>query len=143
MKKAIKFSFLMMVLSGFGFIAYKISGKLKELKDYYDNTIFFNEKSLKYDGEIFEDNSYAVAFGVLDLDLTGAILDGDTHLDLYGEYCGIRITVPKDWNIRLVGSAERAGVLNRTKYNEDDDHSSIFTIMYEMKYAGMEVIYAD
>lgn len=143
MKKIIKCSFFMAMLSGIGLVAYWLSSKFKELKDYYENTVFFNGKALKYNGEVFEGGSYAIMFGGLEVDLTGAILEGDTNLELYGEFCGISIKVPRNWNIRLVGCAEKAGVSNKTEFDEESENTPVFTIEYDIKYAGLEVVYED
>lgn len=142
MKKLIKSSLFLAVVSGIGFFAYKFSVKMKELNGKFETSIFFKGKSLKFEEEEFCGGSYALMFGGLEMDFTGAtLLDDDATLEINGEYCGISIMVPRDWQIQVEGTADRSGFSNTTSYDEEDVFKPVLRIKYTIKYAGMEIKY--
>lgn len=142
MKKLIKSSLFLAVLSGIGFFAYQFSVKMKELKEKYESSIFFKGKAMSLDGQEFSGGSYAIMFSGLEMDFSGAtLLDDDATLEIYGEYCGISIKVPQDWQVQVEGKAERSGFSNTTTYDENNDFKPVLRIKYTIKYAGMEVKY--
>lgn len=142
MKKLIKSSFFLAALSAIGFFAYKFSVKMKEIKGKYDTSIFFNGKSLKFEGKEYRGGSYAVMFSGVEMDFTGAtLLDDDATLEIYGECCGISIIVPQGWQVQVEGQTERGGFSNSTKYDDGEEFKPVLRIKYKIKYAGMEVKY--
>ncbi|MBC7958796.1 MAG: hypothetical protein H7X94_02915 [Vallitaleaceae bacterium] len=143
MKKLIKSTLFLAVLSAIGYCVYKFSTKLKTLKEQYENCIFFDGKSLKFEGEEFTGGSYGVMFGGLDMDFTGAILEEDATIDIHGEFCGVSIKVPADWQVKVEGTSERAGVSNTTAYDDEDAFTPVLYIKYHIQYAGLEIKYVE
>ncbi|PKM49777.1 MAG: hypothetical protein CVV02_14305 [Firmicutes bacterium HGW-Firmicutes-7] len=139
MKKLIKNSIFLMGLSAIGFFAYKFSIRLKEVKEKFDNCISFTSKELKFDGEEFDGNSYAVMFSGLEMDFTGAVLINDATLDIYGEFCGISIKVPEDWQVVEEGESYRSGVSSKVDTYEIDEAKPILYINYNIRYSGLEI----
>ncbi len=106
-------------LAGGGFAAYKATSKMKELKATYDQVIAFSGEEKEYDE--FDGASIAVMFAGLEVDLTNAVMVGETAtLKLYGEYCGIDVKVPSEWNVKVEGIDEKAGVDNSVVYDGQD-----------------------
>ena len=125
-------------LAGGGFAAYKTTSKMNELKATYDQVIAFSGEEKEYDE--FDGASIAVMFAGLEVDLTKAVMVGDTAtLTLYGEYCGIDVKVPSEWNVKVTGTDERAGVDNSVVYDGEDTSSKLLLIDYEVKYAGLQI----
>ncbi len=142
MKKLLKSSLFIALLSGIGFVVFKCSTKLKNLKERYDTSIFFKGKALTFKDEEFRGGSYGLMFGGLEMDFTGAtLLDDDASLEIFGEFCGISIKVPAEWQVQVEGEADRGGFSNSTSYDEEDDSKPVLRIKYHIKYAGMEVKY--
>lgn len=142
MKKLIKSSLFLAVLSGIGFFVFKFSTKMKALKGKYDTNIFFKGKVVNLDGKEFRGGSYAVMFSGLEMDFSGAtLLDDDATLEIYGECCGISIQVPQDWQVQVEGQVDRSGFSNTTSYDENNDFKPVLRIKYTLKFAGMEVKY--
>lgn len=126
-------------LAGGGYAAYKVYSKKKALEEKYDQVIAFNGKRDIIDGT-FNGASYAVLFAGLEIDLTEATMVGsEAVLDIYGEFCGVEIKVPKHWNVTVVGEHEKSGFANQVEYNEEDTTSPKLTIKYNVKYAGVEI----
>lgn len=143
MKRLIKSTMFLMILSCFGYIAYGLSKKLKEIKNQYEHSIFFNGKTLKFDGKEFEGGSYAAVCSGVEMDFTNATLLGDVRLELYGRCSGISIMVPEDWQIKVSGEADKSGVSNRTNFDEIDETKQILYIHYDIKYSGLEIKYSN
>lgn len=140
MKKLVKSSIFLAILSGIGFFSFRMWGKIKELKSKYETCVFFKAKKLKFDGQEFEGGSYAVMFSGLEMDFNGATLTEDVVvLDLYGAYCGISIKVPDEWNVILDGEAIRSGVSDTTNCNEEELDKPVLKIKYNIQYTGLEV----
>jgi len=129
-------------LAGGGYAAYKTMTKVKVLKATYDQVITFNGAEKKY--EIFEGDSYAAVFAGVEIDLSEAEMVGEsTSLRIYAEFAGVEITVPSDWNVKVDGIADKAGVSNQVDYRPDDTTSKRLTIDYNIKFAGLEIKRAD
>ena len=129
-------------LAGGGYAAYKTMTKVKVLKATYDQVIAFNGSEKKY--EIFEGDSYAAVFAGVEIDLSQAEMVGDSAvLRIYAEFAGIEITVPSDWNVKVDGIADKAGVSNQVDYRADDTTSKRLTIDYNIKFAGLEIKRVD
>lgn len=125
-------------LAGGGFAAFKTTSKMNELKATYDQVIAFSGEEKDYDE--FDGASIAVMFAGLEVDLTNATMVGDTAtLKLYGEYCGIDVKVPSEWNVKVTGVDERAGVDNSVVYDGNDATSKLLLIDYEVKYSGLQI----
>ncbi len=125
-------------LAGTGYAAYKMTAKMKDLKATYDQVIAFSGEEKKY--EEFEGDSLAVLFAGLEIDLSEAVMIGDSAtLKLYGEFCGIEILVPEDWNVKVEGTFDKAGVENNVEYDGEDDTSKLLIIEYDIKFAGLEI----
>lgn len=144
MKKLFKNAVFLAILSAIGFFAYKLSTKLKNLKQNYEKTIFFNGKNMKLEGEEFRGCSYALMFSGLDIDLSGATLkDDDVTLTIYGEFSGISIRVPDDFQVQVEGEADKSGVSNTTSYDADEEFKPVLRIRYNIKYSGLRIAYAN
>ncbi|PKM55799.1 conserved protein of unknown function [Petrocella atlantisensis] len=129
-------------LAGSGYAAYKTMTKVKVLKATYDQVIAFNGSEKKY--ETFEGDSYAAVFAGVEIDLSEAEMVGDSaSLRIYAEFAGVEITVPKDWNVKVDGIADKAGVSNQVDYRPDDTTSKRLTIDYNIKFAGLEIKRVD
>lgn len=141
MKKLFKSSLFLAVLSLIGFVAYKVSTKLKGLKEEYDTCIFFNGKSLKYKDKVFEGGSFAIMFSGLEMDFTGATLAGNhATLEIYAECAGVSIKVPEEWQVHIVGHSEKSGFSSTTtEFDEEDTTKPVLHIHYTIKYSGMEI----
>ncbi|PKM95656.1 MAG: hypothetical protein CVU84_02305 [Firmicutes bacterium HGW-Firmicutes-1] len=139
MKKLIKSSIFLMVLSAIGFFAYKFSLRLKEIKEKYENCISFTGKELKFDGEEIDGGSYAIMFSGVEMDFTGATLINDATLDLYGEFCGISIILPEDWQVVEEGESFRSGFSSQIDTYEIDETKPILYINYNVRYSGLEI----
>ncbi len=125
-------------LAGGGFAAYKATSKMKELKATYDQVIAFSGEEKEYDE--FDGASIAVMFAGLEVDLTNAVMVGETAtLKLYGEYCGIDVKVPSEWNVKVQGIDEKAGVDNSVVYDGEDTESKLLIIDYEVKFSGLQI----
>jgi len=126
-------------LAGGGYAAYKTMTKVtkvKVLKATYDQVIAFNGSEKKY--EIFEGDSYAAVFAGVEIDLSEAEMVGDqASLRIYAEFAGVEITVPREWNVKVDGIAEKAGVSNQVDYRPEDTSSKRLTIDYNIKFAGL------
>ncbi|PKM67887.1 MAG: hypothetical protein CVU95_04360 [Firmicutes bacterium HGW-Firmicutes-2] len=129
-------------IAGGGYAAYKTMTKVKVLKASYDQVIAFNGSEKKY--ETFEGDSYAAVFAGVEIDLSEAEMVGDSaSLRIYAEFAGVEITVPKDWNVKVDGIADKAGVSNQVDYRPDDTTSKRLTIDYNIKFAGLEIKRVD
>lgn len=125
-------------LAGGSFAAYRVKSKMDELKATYDQVIAFSGEEKDYDE--FEGASIAVMFAGLEVDLTRAVMIGDSAtLKLYGEYCGIDVKVPAHWNVKVEGTSDKAGVDNSAVYDGEDTESKLLIIDYDVKYAGLQV----
>lgn len=141
MKRIFKSSLFLAVLSIFGFVAYRFSLKMRELKEQYQNCIFFNGKSLVYDGETFEGGSFAVMFSGLEMDLTGATLLDDTTIEIYSEFSGVTIKVPEDWQVIEEGESYRSGFSSKVDTYELDETKPVLYIQYNIRYSGLEILH--
>lgn len=142
MKRLFKSTLFLAILSGIGYLVYRGSEKIKVLKTQYETCIFFNCKSLKFDGEEIADGSYAVMFSGLEMDFTGATLvNNQATLEIFAECAGVSIRVPADWQVKLDGVAEKSGVSNTTAFNEEDVEKPVLIIKHKMKFSGLEVKY--
>lgn len=142
MKKFIRGSIFLAIVSGIGFFAYKMSGKLKQLKTQYENCIFFGGKRMNFDNEEFSGGSFAVMFSGFELDLRGATLaENIVTIELYAEYSGVSIRVPEEWQVKLDGEVERGGISNTTTYNEEDTTRPVLILKHHVRYGGLEVKY--
>ena len=125
-------------LAGTGYAAYKLSPKMKDLKATYNQVIAFNGEEKKY--EEFDGDALAVLFGSLELDLSEAVMLGESAtLKLYGEFCGIEILVPENWNVKVEGTHDKAGIDNSVDYDGEDDTSKLLIIDYDLKFAGLDI----
>lgn len=125
-------------LAGGGFAAYRMKGKMDDLKATYDQVIAFSGEEKDYTE--FDGSSIAVMFAGLEIDLSKAEMIGDeATLKLYGEYCGIDIKVPADWNVKVEGTDEKAGVDNGVEFDGEDTESKLLIIDYDVKYAGLQI----
>lgn len=126
------------MLAGGGYAAYRISGKMNELKATYNKVIAFNGEEKVY--ETFDGDSYAALFAGLSLDLSEAEMVGESAtLKIYGEYCGIDIKVPSHWNVKVEGVEDKAGVDNSVEFDGDDSTSKLLIIDYDIKYSGLQI----
>lgn len=141
MKRLFKSSLFLALLSVIGLFAYRFSIKMRQLKDQYQNCIFFKGKCLDFDGEVFEGGSYAVMFSGLEFDLSRATLEEDTTLEICAEFSGISIKVPEDWQVVEEGESFRSGFSSKVDTYELDDTKPVLYIQYNIRYSGMEVVY--
>ncbi len=136
--------------AGLVFVGVATIGTLKLLKEINnfksknDDNAIFSGKSIKFDDEVFEDKSYGVMYGGLEIDLSNALpSEEDMNLCVTGRKSGIQITVPDNWNVKAEGVAEKSGVSVLTEYDETDTEAPKLFINYDIKYSGMEIMYSS
>jgi hypothetical protein len=136
----VKKGFWFVLLSGIGFLVYKVTGRSKLLKKQYDTSVVFNGKQLKYQGETFGGESIASIFSGLEIDFKGAtLLDKVNTLVVYGEFSGISIKVPEEWNVEVVGVSKKSAISNKVDMYEIDQFDPKLVIQYNLKYSALEV----
>ncbi|WP_132280108.1 LiaF domain-containing protein [Natranaerovirga hydrolytica] len=131
---------LFILLSAIGFFAYKMNGKVKKLKNVYDDCIAFTGKKITYDNEIFTGESMAVIFSGVEIDLTNALLQDEVNiLDIHCEFSGVSIKVPKDWDIVLEGNSNKSEIEDKTSHLNDFVNNPKLIIKYNLSYSGVEI----
>lgn len=137
--KVIKSGLFLAGLAGVGFAGYKMAEKAKIYKEDYDVPVVFGGKEEKITND-FGSSSYGVLCGGLSLDLSEAIMvENEATLTIDGEFCGISIKVPKDWNVKVDGIADKSGVSIECDFDEADIIKKRLYIKYDIKFGGMEV----
>lgn len=125
-------------VAGGGFAAYRIKGKMDELKATYDDVVTFTGEQKRYD--TFDGASIAVMFAGCDIDLSDAEMVGnEATLKLYGEYAGISVKVPEAWNVSVQGKEDKSGVDKQVAYDGEDTESKVLIIDYHLKFSGLQV----
>lgn len=125
-------------VAGGGFAAYRLKGKIDELKATYDDVVTFTGEQKNYD--TFDGASVAVMFAGCDIDLSDAVMVGDeATLKLYGEYAGISVKVPEAWNVKVQGKEDKSGVDKQVAYDGEDTESKVLIIDYHLKFSGLQV----
>ncbi|MDA3847226.1 MAG: hypothetical protein PF505_11895 [Vallitaleaceae bacterium] len=128
--------------AGAGYLGYKMVNKTKMYKEDFERPITFGgkEEVIKTD---FKGATYGILCGGLSLDLAEATMSADEAiLKLSGEFCGISVVVPEDWNVKVDGIAEKGGISVKVDYDEEDTKSKRLIIQYDIKYGGLEIKYA-
>lgn len=113
--------------------------RLKGVRDKYSKCILFAGQQLSLNGKAYEGESLAVVYSGVIIDFRGATIKDTAILDLYGEYCGIKIIVPKKWRVSVDGQSKMSGVSNDIKYKKDNQKSPLLVIKHDLRYAGLEV----
>jgi len=129
--------------AGAGYLGYKMVNKQKMYKEDYEHPITFGGKDevIKTD---FKGATYGLLCAGLSLDLSEATMSADeVTLKINGEFCGVSIVLPDDWNVKVDGIAEKSGVSVKVDYDENDTKSKRLIVQYDIKYGGLEIKYAS
>ena len=130
------------MLAGGGYAAYKANEKMKDMKAAYEQVIAFNGDTKVYTE--FDGASIGVMFGGLNIDMTDAVMVGESAtLTLKGEFSGIRVIVPRKWNVKVDGTYDKSGVNVGTTFNQEDTEAPLLIIRYDMAYSGLDIEYAQ
>ncbi|CAN5290517.1 hypothetical protein BH23BAC1_BH23BAC1_43290 [soil metagenome] len=122
------------------FFAFRLLGRLKKLKERYNTHIIQEDKKISYAGKEFSGDSVLIAFGALEMNLEKAIPAAQSmKLDLYANYCGVKIIVPKNWNIEAEGHSFLGGISNATRKKKEPEFPTLY-IKYNISFAGLEVV---
>jgi hypothetical protein len=122
------------------FLAFRLLRKLKKLKEQYNIHIIQTDQKITFAGQEFSGDSILVAFGALELNLKEAIpASKSMNLDLYANYCGVKIIVPQNWNVKAEGSRFLGGFTDTTRKNKDTGLPTL-SIKYNISFAGVDVV---
>ncbi|MEA3423478.1 MAG: LiaF-related protein [Bacillota bacterium] len=122
----------------------KVLKEVNDIKRDKDESVIFSGKRIKFDDEVFEDKSYGVMCGGLEIDLSKALpSEEDMDLCVTGRKSGIEIKVPQEWNVKAEGASVRSGVSVMTEYDETDTESPKLFVNYDIKYSGLKIKYSS
>lgn len=141
-KKFILGTTLMIILSRVIIVAGTFV-RLRSVKKSYTKRILFSGQEMSFNGLTYEGQSLAVAFSGIIIDLRGATIKESATIDLYGEYCGVKIIVPKKWRVNISGQSKMSGISNSIKYKKDDKNRPLLIIKHDLRYAGLELTNQD
>lgn len=80
--------------------------------------------------------------GGIEIDLTGATLDGGGRLRLIAVMGGINVTVPRDWRVEVVGEEIAGGVANLTNPDEPAD-GPLLIVNAKSIMGGIQILSAE
>lgn len=130
-------------VAGAGYFGYQMVNKAKEYKADYEKPVVFGGKDEKIK-EDFKGASYGLLGSGLNLDLSEATMSVDEAvLQIKGEFCGVSITVPEAWNVKVDGVAEKSGTSIKVDFDEADTTSKRLIVQYDIKYGGLDIHYAS
>ena len=101
-------------------------------------TALFSGKEICYDGERFDGAMLSVVFGAINLDLRGAVFDGDTTVESIVIFGGLDIRVPH--NVRVVVDCTPlfGGVENHVRKRADQTDYTLY-IRSTCVFGGVEI----
>jgi len=121
-----------------GYALYTLS-RLKKIRGNYKTTVIQTDKNISMKGKEFAGDSLLIAFGSLVLDLRESIPTSKSiSVTIKASYCGVKILVPKGWNVRGEGKTFLGGFTNKCRINNNPDQP-LLIIQYDISFAGVEV----
>jgi hypothetical protein len=97
------------------------AGEAESPGDAVDVTAVFSGRRVVNASRSFRGGTATAVFGGVDLDLTGAHIDGTAVLDAVAVFGGVELLVPGTWQVRLDGPAIFGGHENRAPILTDPD----------------------
>lgn len=86
----------------------------------------FSSQKLNFSGDRFRGAKLTAVFGGIDLDLTGAVLDGDVLIDATAIFGGIDIHVPAHYRVKLQSSSIFGGVSEENPHNGGENAITVY-----------------
>lgn len=121
-----------------GYALYHLS-KLKKIKDQFKTIVMETDKTIDFTGKEFSGDAILVACGSMNLDLSKAIPTSESiSIILKASYCGVKIIVPRGWNVRGEGKTFFGGFTNKTNKYESPEQP-LLIIHYDINFAGVDV----
>lgn len=77
-----------------------------------DETAIFSDRKYSFNGQKFTGGSYTAVFGGLELDLRGAIIDGDATVSVNTAFGTVKVYLPNNVNVKLSGDNVFGGSKN-------------------------------
>lgn len=113
--------------------------RFKKIRDKYDKRIIFSGQEISFNGSIYEGQSIAVAFSGVCIDLRNAVIKDSAILDIYGEYCGVQIIVPKKCRVNIEGVSKMSVITNNMKDKKEHRKGPILMIKHDLRYSCLDV----
>ena len=137
MKKFIRFMFW----AGISVVIIKIVKAFYKTKS-YSKVVIFGGINKKFKAIELTDKSYAIIFGGINLDLREVTLpETGITIKVYSRFGGINIKVPKSWNVKTEGKAEKSNINNSTEYISQNDSVPQLKISYDLKFSGLNIAF--
>jgi len=87
----------------------------------FSDSAFLGGIQRKYDSATFQRGEAEAFMGAIDLDFRGAVIEGDeARLDITAVMGGVKIRVPRTWNVVSRVVATMGGVKDRTRSTSDN-----------------------
>ncbi len=106
-------------------------------EDIPDGTVIFGSKKLNYKDQVFVGGEYTSVFGGIDLDLSGAIIEHNCHIDATSVFGGIDIILPQNVNLLVNATGIFGGVDNM--YVSDPDATVTVSIDATGVFGGVDI----
>lgn len=107
-------------------------------EDQVDTTVLFSGRKIVSTSRAFRGGSATAIFGGIDLDLTGARLQGTADLEAVAVFGGVELKVPPGWRVQLDGPAIFGGHENNVPAPTDPDAPTL-RIRATAIFGGVEV----
>ena len=98
--------------------------------------VFFSGAELNYDGQVFEGAELNTAFGGIECDLRGAIIEKDCIVRASAVFGGVDILVPPHVRVEVKSSCLFGGVDNKVRKS---DGSPTLTVVASCAFGGVDI----
>lgn len=98
-----------------------VGGEVRSVAPDIEATAFFSGRRVVNTGQPFRRGSATALFGGVEIDLSGAVIDGEASLDLVAMFGGVDVTVPLGWRVILDGPAIFGGHESHVPAPSDPD----------------------
>lgn len=107
-------------------------------QDSIDTTVVFSGRKIVSTSQDFRGGNATAIFGGIELDLTGAQLQGTADVEAVALFGGVELTVPPGWRVQLDGPAIFGGHENNVPAPTDSDAPTL-RIRATAIFGGIEV----
>ncbi len=99
----------------------------------------FSGQNIKFNQEKFNGADVTAIFGGIDLDLTNAIIEGDTVINVSSIFGGVDIHTPNNIKIKVKSSSIFGGVSNKKKNPEEGEQANTIYINANCIFGGVDI----
>lgn len=110
----------------------------REGKDIRSVTSSFGKQYLSFSGEKFDGAEVDSSFGALTLDLRGAIVEGETFIDLNVSFSGVTIIVPDGMAVKVAVTSGFGGVSDNRRLRVQEG-SPVVILTGSVGFGGVEI----